>query len=151
MRPSRSARTWASVNDMIRAQHERRWDRKAEGFHTDHEPELGRLLDWQIGWLRSPEDFVDEVWGSSVHIVQAGTVGHDEASVHPFRRRAHRGQATLHREFYDLGPVRIEHRATIDEDSAHAFSGHCREDAADLAAATQPKRVQPQPQPGRRK
>jgi len=37
-------------------------------LEVDDQLELGGLLDWEIGWLRALEDFVDEDWGASKQV-----------------------------------------------------------------------------------
>ena len=49
-----------SLNQLVRAREHRLGDREAQclrGFQVDHQLELGRLLDWQIGRFGTGQDF----------------------------------------------------------------------------------------------
>jgi hypothetical protein len=52
---------------LVGAQKERFGDSQAERFgsrYIDDQIELGRLLDWDVGWLRSAQNLVDNLSGS---------------------------------------------------------------------------------------
>ncbi len=65
-------------NDLIRPQEHRRRDRDPErlsGPEIDHQFELGRLLDGQVGGLGAPEDFVHEAGDALLYFTPGRPIG----------------------------------------------------------------------------
>src|SRR3990172_3202692 len=68
-----------SLNDLIRPLEERLRDRQAEGLgglEVDHQLELRRLLDGQVGGLGALEDLIDIRGGTSEQVSKVRPIGH---------------------------------------------------------------------------
>src|SRR5215467_8240548 len=66
-------------DDLVGAQQERFWDRQAKrlgGRQIDDEIELCRLLDRDVGWLRSAQNLVDIVSSAPEQVRPVYPVGH---------------------------------------------------------------------------
>src|SRR5262249_44366863 len=92
--------------DLVSLQDQRLGYRQPEGLgglKVDDELELGWPLDWQIGWLGSPEDSV--FGGASVKILGTGSVGHEPAGPRIEAEHIHSGQSMPGGGINDQRPI----------------------------------------------
>src|SRR5438876_7563190 len=74
--------TTALFDHLVGAGEQCRWHNDAKrlcGLQIDHQLELGRLFDRQVGRLRTLENLVDEDGGPTIKISNIGSVGQKEA------------------------------------------------------------------------
>jgi hypothetical protein len=67
------------LDHLIRSHHHHWWNRQAKslgGFKVDHQLKFGWLLDWNVGWLGSFQNLIDENSGTPEGFVPVGSVGH---------------------------------------------------------------------------
>src|SRR5207245_1727759 len=77
-------RAWLLLDHLVGASDDGLRDRKAEGLgglEVDHQLELGRLLDGQVGGLRAFQDLVHVNGRAAERVGTAGSIGHEAASV----------------------------------------------------------------------
>jgi hypothetical protein len=65
------------------------------GLEIDHQLEFGRLLDRQIGRLGAFGDAIDIIRGQTVHVGEAGAIGHQTALIDPLPKREYRRQPVV--------------------------------------------------------
>src|SRR5260370_1239112 len=71
------------IDHLIRPLQQRRRDRQAEGLRgleVDDQLELRGLLDREVGGLGAPENLVDVASGTSPHLGNIYSIGHEECS-----------------------------------------------------------------------
>jgi hypothetical protein len=106
---------YASLDDLIRPRQQRRRDREAEGFgglEVDDQLKLRGLLDWQIAWLCTPEDFGHEPTRNPEKFHLTCAVGHQTAGSDLVWRLQHGGQPILNGEPSDTCPFDPECRTS---------------------------------------
>src|SRR5262245_2187328 len=52
---------------------------RVDSLHIDNEFKRSRLLDWNIGWLHSIQDLVDDLGCAPPHAWPLGAIGHEPA------------------------------------------------------------------------
>src|SRR5262245_29297975 len=132
--------TSASLNQLVGAGEEPRWDSNAKclgGFHIDDQLETSWLLDRQIGGLGAFEDLVD-VHGSLAKKVRINRrVRHQPAFVDEPARHGNRRHAVLQRQ---LGGA-LARQAGLNDDGVGSVSLHRGESALELLIVANPDRV----------
>ena len=83
------------------------------GLEVDDQFKLGGLLDREVAWLSSLENFVDVRGGASANVLDARSVGHQTASVQKHPILINRRQAVRGREVND--PLSVTDGEWIDE------------------------------------
>src|SRR5438105_8121649 len=76
--------TASSFDHLVGAGEECRWHNDAKrlcGLQIDHQLELGRLFDRQVGRLRTLENLVDESGGPTIQISNVSSVAQKEAGL----------------------------------------------------------------------
>src|SRR5215472_14381633 len=72
-------RTLAVLFDhLIGAGKHRRWHREAEcfgSFEIDRQPELGRRLNWHLGWLLASQNSIDIAGRAPILVTKIGAIG----------------------------------------------------------------------------
>src|SRR5688572_17920731 len=82
------------LDDSIRSRQHRLMDRHSQRFRSaeiDHQLELRRLLDGEVGGLGSSQDLVDMSRGAPGEDVEVRAVAHQAACVHPRAPARHHG------------------------------------------------------------
>lgn len=88
-------RPWRPLDDLIRPQQQRWWDREAEGlgrFAVEDEPEFRGLLHREIAGFRPSQDPVDVFRGATKHMREIRAVGHEDPCLRHLTEWAHRRQ-----------------------------------------------------------
>ena len=88
----------ASFNDFVRPPQHLLRNRQTDllcGLEIDDQLELRRLLDRQIGRLRSLEDFVHLICDAPVAVGEVRPVVHEPAGIHSFSVDIYRRQPAL--------------------------------------------------------
>src|SRR5215211_2669059 len=80
------------------------------GLDVDHELELGRLLDRDVGWLRSAQNLVDKLGGPSVELRPVWSIGDQTSGFDILANAVHRGQSRGQRQHTDAKAVGIHER-----------------------------------------
>src|SRR5262249_18802186 len=99
----------SSFNNPIRPQQQRLGDRQAESLRrleVDDEIKLRRLLDGEIGGIRSFENFIDVSRGAAEQVSKARAVCEKTSGFRPLCREIYRRQAVLYCKvdnFFSLG------------------------------------------------
>src|SRR2546427_5180875 len=81
-----------SLDDLVGSNQDRLRDREAEGprrLDVDHELELGRLLDWKIGGLRTPQNLVNVSRRPTGEVRNIRPVAHETAGLHSLSENIH--------------------------------------------------------------
>jgi hypothetical protein len=102
---------------LIGPQQERFRYRQAErlgGRQIDNEIELGRLLDRNVGWLRTAQNFVDKVRSTSEQIGDIWSIGHKTTRYRVFPQAMHRWQSPSKGQAVDASPVGAHERVSTD-------------------------------------
>ena len=73
------------------------------GLQIDHQLELGRLFDRQVGRLRTLENLVDEAGGPTIKISNIGPVGQKEARLRQLSLEQRRLAADFLKPFLQSG------------------------------------------------
>src|ERR1700687_4838976 len=76
--------TTALFDHLVGAGEQCRWHNDAKrlcGLQIDHQLELGRLFDRQVGRLRTLENLVDEARSTTIYISSVRPVGQEEAGI----------------------------------------------------------------------
>src|SRR5262249_43611250 len=97
-----------SLDHLVGAREQRRWHVDAEDLSSrqiDDEIELGRLLDRDVGRLRTPQNPVDVVCGSPKQVGQVWSIGHQTSHFDILARAVHRRQPRAQRQDADANPV----------------------------------------------
>src|SRR6266545_2751073 len=120
------------------------------GRTVDHQLELRRLLDGQVGRLGALEDLIDVGCGAPEHVRTARPIRHEATDLRLLNLPAHRRQAALGCEVCDSCSVSSEERVRQDEEHVRPLSGDCREGSVEVvgAASLQNSKLHPQ-RPGR--
>src|SRR6185503_10151331 len=98
-----------SLNHLIRALQQRRWDREPQrlrGLRVEDQFEFGRLLDREFPWLSSLEDLVHIRRGAPPPIGKARPVSDEAASFRVLSLCAHGWQPMLQCQARKLVPIR---------------------------------------------
>ena len=104
-------------------------------LEINHQLKLGRLLDWQVRWLRPFQDAVDLGRGLPVQVEQVIAVGHEPAVRNKKSIGVYRGQAVLRRERNDLTATRHGAPGREHDAAAIRFGREIGEGALDLRIA----------------
>src|SRR5262249_1266159 len=56
----------------------------------NEEIEFGRLLDRELGWLRSAQNLIDQVGSSAPHVLPVRSIGHQTSHFHRLPYNVHR-------------------------------------------------------------
>ena len=56
----------------------------------NEEIEFGRLLDRELGWLRSAQNLIDQVGSSAPHVSPVRSIGHQTSHFHRLPYKVHR-------------------------------------------------------------
>src|SRR5262252_3073330 len=88
-------------DDLVGVAEQRVWDGEAErlgGLEVDDELELCRLLDWQIGRLRTLQDLVHIACSTPVHVKVVRPVRHEPTRFYKLFSQKHRREPSLARQ-----------------------------------------------------
>src|SRR5690349_6585942 len=91
-------------NQLVRAGKDARRQLKAErlgGLEVDDHLELGWLLNWKIGRLRTPQNLVNVISGAPKQVSNIWPIGDEPAGYHKFPDSMKRRQLLLSGEFSD--------------------------------------------------
>src|SRR5262245_27859804 len=94
---------------------------------VDDKFELGRLLDWQISWVRAFQDLVDIGGGPPTKVGDICSVSHEPTRVRELTEAIHGGQSILRREFNNPFTVGDGERVDHDDKGLTALGSHGRE------------------------
>src|SRR5438128_7552015 len=100
-------------NHFVGAQQELFWNGQTDRFRrrvVDDKVELDRLLDWDIGRLRTAQNLVDVICGSSEQVWEVGAVGQQTSGYDIFPKRVYGRQFLGDRQGIDANPIRGEER-----------------------------------------
>src|SRR5208283_3366249 len=84
------------------------------GDEIDDEIELGRLLDRDVGGLRSVENLVDKIAGAPEQVREICSIRHQSARFDEFPKTGHRRQPRGERQSVDANPVGVYERVGTD-------------------------------------
>src|SRR5262245_18804384 len=96
-------------DNSVRPEQDRLRNRQVErfrGFEIDHEFKFRRLLNGNIGWLRSFENLVDEHSGAPETLSFIGCIGHEPSCIYMITYFVHRRQLVLYGEVRNLLSVK---------------------------------------------
>src|SRR5512144_3014119 len=99
------------LDDLVRSQQQRLWDREAErlrGLEVDYQLELGRLLDGQLGGPGTLEDLVHEDRRAPPDVVDVRAVAHQTAGLDVLPELVHGREPAPSRQLRDAPGVRVE-------------------------------------------
>jgi hypothetical protein len=103
-----------SLDHLVGAGEKRRWNIETErlgGRQIDNELKVGRLLDWNVGWLSAAQNLVDEVGSARELLRKVWSIGHQTARFNVLPMAVHRRQSGAHRQNVDANPVRVQYRS----------------------------------------
>src|SRR5215469_695171 len=130
-------------DDLVGAAEQRVWDGEAErlgGLEVDDELELCRLLDWQIGRLRTLQDLVHIGCGTPVHVTPVRPVRHEPARFYKLLSQKHRREPGLGRQVEQPLPVLAkDYTEPRHDQSARALLNHRLEGRLKIVRASAPR------------
>src|SRR2546422_10998760 len=124
-----------SLIHLVCSQQHRLRNREAErlgGLHVDHELELRRLLDREVGWLRALEDFVYVRRRTPPEISEAGAVEHEPPDIHENSHAVNCRQPMSRCELRDLVWVTHQEKLSCDDQRGASQLAYRGEHAVDL-------------------
>jgi hypothetical protein len=92
-------------------------DGNSKGFgclEIDHQLELGRLLDRNVGWLRAAQNLVNQFSGAPEHIGVVRSVGDQAPGFGQYPQTPYNRQPRLLRQTIDANRVAIQERVDTD-------------------------------------
>src|SRR5712672_1958701 len=105
--------TVSSFDHLVGAGEQRGWHSEAEGLggrQIDHELELGRLLDRQIGRLGALENFSGVLASLAICSANVGSVAHQTTGCDELTREVNRRDRVARRTCYELKAPTEENR-----------------------------------------
>src|SRR4030095_10292080 len=82
--------------------------------------ELGRLFDWNVGWLRATQDLVDLLCGTPAPVCPVGSIGHQSSRFDILTASVNRRQSCVLRQNIDRNAVVEYERVGCDIERVHA-------------------------------
>src|SRR6266481_7884206 len=120
------------------------------GLEIDNQFVFGRLLDRQIGRLRSLEDLAYVDRGAPIQIRKIRSVGHEAASLDMYPELEESRQPMLCREIREASSLKLEYGCWPHDQSTRARLGHIREDPVEVLPSPRLKNLKLHPERPRR-
>src|SRR2546426_9604279 len=105
------------------------------GRTVDHQLEFRGLLDREIGGFGTFQYPIDEVRGTSAHIVEASAIRHETALLHVIPGPVDPGQPMLEGKLHQLHPMRVGEGTESSDDASRAVFFRAREGRVEVIGA----------------